>query len=120
VTTGLLLSDGLLLIINPEFTALRWPWELNSLDARIMAAWFVGWAVWLGAMAYARDWIEIRLPSLLFVLNGVALVAVNLAFGGEFRPGGTAGAYQWGIAALTVVTAFFVAVQELRRRRSGA
>jgi hypothetical protein len=118
--TGLLLSDGLLLLINPEFTALRWPWELNPLDARIIAAWFLGWAVWLGTMALARDWAEIRLPSLLFLLNGAALLATIAVFNGEFRPGGTTGAYQWGIGALTVVMAIFVALQEVRRRRSRA
>src|SRR4029453_895074 len=64
---GLLLSDGLLLVINPEFAAQRWPWELNPFDARIIAAWFLGWAVWLATMAFASDWTEKRPPSAVFL-----------------------------------------------------
>lgn len=120
LATGLLLSDGLLLVINPEFAANRWPWELNPLDARIMAAWFLGWAVWLGTMARATDWLEIRLPAALFVLMGVALIATFLVFGGQFRPDGTTGAYQWGVVGLTVLMAVFAGLQEYRRMRLAA
>ena len=35
-TTGILLMNGLLIVVNPEFAATRWPWELNPLDARIV------------------------------------------------------------------------------------
>ena len=31
-------SDGLLLLLNPEFTDTRWPWPLDPFDARIMGA----------------------------------------------------------------------------------
>ena len=34
--TGVLLMHGLLLVINPEFAATRWAWELNPLDARMV------------------------------------------------------------------------------------
>jgi len=115
-TTGLLLADGLLLVINPEFTAERWPWELNPLDARIIAAWFIGWAVWLATMAYARDWTEIRLPAALFVLNGVALIATIVIFRDEFRDVHTVPSYQWGVAGLTMLMAGFAIVQERRMR----
>ena len=111
---GLLLSDGLLLVINPEFAAQRWPWELNPLDARIIAAWFLGWAVWLATMAFASDWTEIRLPSALFILNGVALIATIVFFRDEFRDIGTVGAYQWGVVILTALMAGFALVQERR------
>ena len=55
---GLLLMFGLLILINPEFAALRWAWELNPLDARMASAWFLGWGVWCATMAFARDWDE--------------------------------------------------------------
>ena len=116
-TTGLLLSDGLLLVINPEFAATRWPWELNPLDARIMAAWFLGWAVWLGTMAFARDWVEIRLPAALFVLNGAMLTLVNFLFGDLLNGSGPAHAYRTGILLLTLLMAGFAAYQEVRRVR---
>ena len=116
---GLLLTNGLMLIINPEFSNTRWPWELNPLDARICAAWFIGWAVWVATMAFADDWDEIRLPAALFVLNGLALIATFFALGGEFRPTetSTSGAYRNGVIALTVLMGGLAAYQEYRRRR---
>jgi hypothetical protein len=54
LVTGLLLMNGLLLVINPEFAATRWAWELNPLDARIVAAWFLGWSVWCGTSCADR------------------------------------------------------------------
>jgi hypothetical protein len=114
---GLLLTNGLTLIINPAFADTRWPWELNPLDARIIAAWFMGWAVWVATMAFATDWDEIRLPAALFVLNGVALIGTFLAFGEQFRPIGTSTAYQNGTIAVTALMAGFLAYQEYRRRR---
>ena len=114
---GLLLTNGLTLIINPAFADTRWPWELNPLDARIIAAWFMGWAVWVATMAFATDWDEIRLPAALFVLNGVALIGTFLVFGEQFRPIGTSTAYQNGTIALTALMAGFLAYQEYRRRR---
>ena len=85
--TGLLLMLGLLLVINPEFAATRWAWELNPLDARIVAAWFLGWSVWCATMAFASDWDEIRRASQLLILNGVALIVTIVVFRDEFIPG---------------------------------
>ena len=116
---GLLLMNGLLILLNPEFAAKRWPWELNGLDARIASAWFLGWAVWLGTMAFATDWDEIRGAALLFLLNGVALIATALIFRVDFLPGrGTAVGYVGALATFSIVMALFVVLQE--RRRPGA
>jgi hypothetical protein len=115
--TGVLLTNGLMLIINPDFSNTRWPWELNGLDARIIAAWFMGWAVWVATMAFAEDWDEIRLPAALFVLNGLALIGTFIAFGSDFRATDTAGAYRNGVIGLTVLMGGFLAYQEVRRRR---
>jgi hypothetical protein len=87
LVTGLLLMFGLLLAVNPEFAAARWPWELNPLDARMCAAWFLGWAFWAGTMAFASDWDEVRTASLLFMLNGLALLATGGALPRRVRPG---------------------------------
>ena len=59
-----------LLIINPEWLDLRWAWDLNGFDARIIAAWFMGWAVWAGTIAFAHDWDEVRLAGALGILFG--------------------------------------------------
>ncbi len=121
LVTGLLLMHSLLLIINPEFAATRWPWELNPLDARMIAAWFLGWSVWAGTMALVRDWDEVRVAARLFMLNGVALAATFVVFGGEFTPGrSTITSYVGGILGLTAVMAAFYVVQERRRPRGAA
>ena len=118
LTAGLLLMHGLLLVINPEFAATRWPWELNPLDARIVAAWFLGWSAWSGTMAFARDWAEIRAPAALFVLNGAALTAVAVIFSGELRAGvSPTSSLVWGVVALTLAMVAFFVVQERRARR---
>ena len=116
LVTGVLLLHGLLLLINPEFAASRWAWELNPLDARIVAAWFLGWSVWCGTMAFALDWDEIRTATQLFILNGVALLATAVVFAGEFIPGrGTPHNYTLGLAAMTLLMAVFYVIQERRR-----
>lgn len=119
--TGLLLINGLLLLINPEFAATRWPWELNPLDARIVAAWFLGWCVWCATMAFATDWDEIRLAAGLFILNGIALVAVGILFQGDFLPGNPrSGAFVIGVAVMTLLMLGFSVYQELRRPNRAA
>lgn len=115
LVAGLLLMNGLLIFINPEFAATRWPWELNPLDARMVAAWFLGWATWTGTMAFATDWDEIRSAARLFILNGVALIATVMAFRSEFLARGTAGGFAVGIAVMTILMTAFHVLQERRR-----
>lgn len=114
--TGLLLMHGLLLVADPEFAAHRWPWELNPLDSRMIAAWFLGWSVWCGTMAFARDWDEIRRAVQLFVLNGVALLATAIIFRDEFIPGrDTIIGYGGAVALLTALMIVGYVAQERRR-----
>jgi hypothetical protein len=116
LVAGLLLMDGLLILVNPEFAAGRWPWELNPLDARMVSAWFLGWSAWCGTMAFAKDWDEIRRAAQLFILNGVALLVVTVVFRDEFLPGrGTAAGFALGLAIMTIAMAAFHIYQERRR-----
>ena len=118
---GVLLMHGLLLVINPEFAALRWPWELNPLDARISAAWFLGWSAWAGTMAFASDWDEIRLAARLNIVNGLALAVTIVAFLPlfDFSTGTrTTTSYVGGVIVLTVGMAVFHVLQERRRPRA--
>lgn len=116
IVTGLLLMNGLLILINPEFASTRWPWELNPLDARMVSAWFLGWAVWCGTMAFAQDWDEIRTAAQLFVLNGVALLTATAVFRDDFLPGrGTAAGFAIVLAAMTIIMAVFHVAQDRRR-----
>jgi hypothetical protein len=113
---GLLLLNGLLLVINPEFAANRWPWELNPLDARIVAAWFLGWSVWSGTMASADDWDEIRAAAALFIVNGLALLGTLVVFRDEFLGGrGTISSYAGGLVLMTAVMGLCFYLQERRR-----
>ncbi len=84
LVVGVFFLFGAMLIINPAWLDLRWPWDLNEFDARIMAAWLMGWAVWAGTMAMARDWDEVRLAGALGILFGVAVCATLIAFRPEF------------------------------------
>lgn len=120
LVTGLLLMNGLLLVINPEFAATRWAWELNPLDARIVAAWFLGWSIWCGTMAFARDWDEVRAAAALFILNGLALAATILIFRDQFLPGrGTPIGYMLAVGLMTGLMIAFFLLQERRRGRPG-
>jgi len=116
LVTGVLLMNGLLLLLNPEFAATRWAWELNPLDARIVSAWLLGWATWCGTMAFARDWDEIRTAARLFMLNGVALLVAVALFRDAFLPErGTPAGFALGIGAMTALMAVFYVLQERRR-----
>ncbi len=105
---------------NPEFAVKRWPWELNPLDARIVGAWFLGWSVWCGTMAFAVDWDEIKRACQLFILNGAVLFVAAVVFRDEFLPGrGTAIGYTGGLLLLTLVMTGLYLLQE-RARPPGA
>lgn len=113
IETGLLFTFGLLLLLNPTFADLRWPWALNVLDSEIMAAWFLGWSAWAGTMAFARDWDEIRIPARLNILFGVTLIATIVGFFSQFDfTRGTTTAYIAGIVTVTVLMIIFYLLQE--------
>ncbi len=62
-----------LLFFTPEFANMRWPWELNEFDSRIMSAWFAGSAVWSITMYFMKDWAEVKMGvrAILFFILGV-------------------------------------------------
>ncbi len=113
---GVLAMFGLLLLINPEFAAARWPWPLNPFDARIASAWMLGWAVWAGTMAFAHDWDEIRVAAALGILNGLTLLVASLASLSLFDSPRT-GSYLAALVVLTAGMAIFYWRQERARPR---
>lgn len=116
---GILLMNGLLIVVNPEFAATRWPWELNPLDARIVGAWFLGWAFWCGTMAFAFDWDEIKRGCQLFILSGVAFLVAAVVFRDEFLEGkDTVVGYAGALVVLTAAMTGLYLLQE-RGRPSG-
>lgn len=80
VETAVLGTIGAFLVLNPEFVSGFWPWALKPLGARIIAAWFLGWAMWAGTLAFAHNWDEIRIGVGLNILFGLAIVASILIF----------------------------------------
>ena len=107
---------GAFLVINPQWLTLRWPWDLNPFDARIIAAWFLGWSVWAGSMALAADWDEIRRGVLLNILFGAAVTLSVIVFRAEFdfrRP--TSGVYAFLVAVVTLLLIFFYWRQQRSR-----
>jgi hypothetical protein len=109
---------GALLIINPEWLGRRWPWDLNPFDARIVAAWWVGWAAWAAAIAQARDWDEVKLAVIGNLILAAGLVAVSFIFYPHFNHSHpTVTQYIIGTIVLTVGLAFFTWRQERARPR---
>jgi hypothetical protein len=91
----------------------RWPWSLNPLDARIVAAWFVGWAGWAGGMYFSKSWEEIRLGMQLNILFGVAILGSIVGFWSEFDFSQfTTRSYGLGALVLTAALAYFYWRQE--------
>ncbi len=114
--TAVLLMNGLLILANPGFAAKRWPWELNELDSRIVAAWFLGWSIWAGTMALARDWDEIRRAAQLFILCGTVLIVASVLNLDAFIPGkNTLSGFIGGLVVLTAGMAAGYVYQERRR-----
>jgi hypothetical protein len=109
---------GLFLIISPAWLDLRWPWALTQFDARIIAAWFLGWAVWAGSMALAADWDEVRRGVQLNILFGAAVCATLVAFSAQFDLSRSPSmAYAVGTVLLTVLMSIFYWRQERARPR---
>lgn len=61
-------------LLNPEFAATRWPWELTAFDARIMSAFFVLGALWALRVRYLDDWAEAKLAVRGLIILGLSLL----------------------------------------------
>lgn len=67
-----------LLFFNPDFANLRWPWELNAFDARIMSAWPAACAVWAHSMYSRQDWAEVKIGVRALLIFSLALFMIWL------------------------------------------
>jgi hypothetical protein len=108
IEASLLFAFGTLLVLNPDFAGVRWPWQLNPLDARIIAAWFLGWAAWSLTLAFAEDWDEVRIAAQVNIIFGVAVVATVLIFLSLFDfTRFTSHFFAWATAVLTLVMCYY-------------
>ena len=67
-----------LFFFAPEFANMRWPWELNPFDSRIMSAWFAGVSVWSVTMYFMKDWAEVKMGVRAIMLFLLSLLGVWL------------------------------------------
>lgn len=65
-----------LLFFNTDFANLRWPWELNAFDSRIMSAWPAACAVWAVTMWSMKDWAEVKVGVRALLIFAVALFVI--------------------------------------------
>jgi len=72
------ISVWALLFFNTEFANLRWPWELNPLDSRIMSAWPAACAVWAVTMYRMNDWAEVKIGVRALLVFATALFVIWL------------------------------------------
>ena len=75
---------GAALFLMPERIGASWPWSLTPLNARAMAAWALGWAVWAGSMAVNRDWRSVRLAMQTQIVFGLALILALVLYLPQF------------------------------------
>ena len=65
-----------LLFFNTEFANMRWPWELNAFDSRIMSAWPAACAVWAISMYCLKDWAEVKVGVRALLIFTLALFVI--------------------------------------------
>ena len=109
-----------LLFFNPEFANLRWPWELNPFDARIMSAWPAACATWAITMYFMKDWAEVKIGVRALLIFTLALFIIWIfTFSGfdPVRKNGLTYGFVNGAAALSLLYAYWK--QENARRQRG-
>jgi len=107
-----------ILLINPEFADIRWPWPLDPFDARVMAAWPALCAVWAATLYLHTDWAEVKLGVQLLLLYGFStFVFWALTFPG-YDPA-RANRWQFGavVGVASILLAYYYWRQEAARRR---
>jgi hypothetical protein len=110
-----------LLIINPQFTDTRWPWLLNPFNARVMAAWPAGVAMWCATMAFAKDWTEIKMGVQAMILYGTALFVAWLVTLSQYdMTRNNIWTYGGVVGAMPILLAFCYWRQEQKRALSSA
>jgi hypothetical protein len=112
------------LFFNPVFANMRWPWELNPFDARIMSAWFAGSSVWAATMYFMQDWVEVKMGvrALLFFVLGLLGVWVVASPGYELNHTAIAarqgGGYGISLGVMAIWLSYAYWRQEQSRRNS--
>jgi len=99
-----------LLFFNTDFANLRWPWELNAFDSRIMSAWPGACATWAITMYFMKDWAEVKIGVRALLTFFLALFVIWIFTFVGYDParknGLTLGGIT-GLAALSLIYAYW-------------
>jgi hypothetical protein len=93
---------GIALFVAPAWADAAWPWPLTALTARMVAAWLLGSAGVLLAMAWEDDAERIRPPAAALVVFGSFQLVALARFSDDFRDTGAGVAFA-AVAVLAVV-----------------
>jgi len=99
-----------LLFFSPEFANMRWPWELNAFDARIMSAWPAACATWAFTMYTMKDWAEVKIglrSMLIFNLMLFIIWMLTYRSYDPLRHNGLTYGFAVGTTSLTLIYSYW-------------
>jgi len=99
-----------LLFFSPEFANMRWPWELNAFDARIMSAWPAACATWAISMYFMKDWAEVKVGVRAMLIFFLAIFVIWIFTFSGFDPtrkNGLTYGFISGAAVLSLLYAYW-------------
>jgi hypothetical protein len=99
-----------LLFFNTDFANMRWPWELNAFDSRIMSAWPGACAAWAITMYFMKDWAEVKIGVRALLIFFLALFVIWIFTFSSFDPtrkNGLTFGFVSGLASLSLIYAYW-------------
>jgi len=87
----LLAAVGIVLLVDPEQTGLRWPWELTPLTARAIGAWVFSLGVAAAHAAWENDAVRLRPAGAAYLAFGLLQLLALARYPGDMSWTGVAG-----------------------------
>jgi hypothetical protein len=82
---GAMVAAGLALMIDPEWVAGGWPWQLTALTGRAIAAWLLALGIAAFQAIWERDMIRLRAATFTYAVFGVLQYVAMLRFNDDVR-----------------------------------
>jgi mannose/fructose/N-acetylgalactosamine-specific phosphotransferase system component IIC len=80
-----MVATGIALMIDPEWVAGEWPWQLTPLTGRAIAAWLLALGIAAFQAIWERDMIRLRAATLTYAVFGVLQYLAVLRFNDDVR-----------------------------------
>jgi mannose/fructose/N-acetylgalactosamine-specific phosphotransferase system component IIC len=80
-----MVAAGLALMVDPEWIAGDWPWQLTPLTGRAIAAWLLALGIAAFQAIWERDMIRLRAATLTYAVFGVLQYLAMLRFNDDVR-----------------------------------